>query len=49
MTKYRLKEFDLVNDIWIIQQRTLFFFWVGQFAITGKEKAQSTIKQLNSK
>lgn len=27
MKRYRIKPYDLVNDIWILQERFLLFFW----------------------
>lgn len=27
MTKYRIIPYDIVNDIWILQERFLFIFW----------------------
>lgn len=47
MKKYRIKEYDIPNDIWIIQRRFLLF-WIPQSAITGLEKAKLKVSQMNA-
>jgi len=42
MNKYRIKEFDPVNDIWILQKKVFKFFWISQSA-GSKKKLQGFI------
>ena len=44
--QYRIKPYDLVNDIWILQKRVLFFFWVSMGA-GDKAKLEKKRDELN--
>ncbi len=46
--KYRIKPFDLINDIWLLQERWLFFFWLTKGA--GREvEVLKKAEELNKK
>ena len=48
MKKYRIKPYDLVNDIWLIQKRFLWIFWLSISA--GSEgECQIIVDELNNK
>jgi hypothetical protein len=42
MKKYRMKEYDPINDLWILQKR-FFIFWLGM-SVGSKEKVEKFIK-----
>ncbi len=37
MTKYRVREYDVMADIWVLEERFMLFFW--RFIGAGKEAA----------
>jgi len=43
-SKYRIKKFDVVNNIWILQEKKLFVFWIA-IGVGSKEKLQETIER----
>lgn len=46
-SKYRIKKYDVVNDIWILQEKKLGLFWIG-IGAGSKEKLQKTINDLEN-
>ena len=46
MTKYRTRVWDRMNNIWLLEKRWLFFFWVCEGA-GPQEKVQKEADQLN--
>ncbi len=48
MKKYRIKPYDLVHDIWYIQRRFLWIFWLS-VGVGSKHEAQYIIDELNEK
>lgn len=48
MTKYRVKEYDPLNNIWLLQKRFLWVFWF--FVSAGsKQVVEAKVKELNSR
>jgi hypothetical protein len=45
--QYRIKPYDLVNDIWILQKRVFLFFWVSMGA-GSQSKLADKRDELNS-
>ena len=48
MNHYKIKQFDVVNDIWLLQKRFLFFFW-RTIGVGSQKKLIATIKKLETK
>ena len=46
LSKYRIKEFDLMNDIWILQRRVLFVFWISA-GVGPKVQVEKKCNELN--
>ena len=46
-SKYRIKKYDVVNDIWILQEKKLGLFWIG-IGVGSKDKLQKTITDLEN-
>jgi len=44
MKRYRIKPYDLGNDLWVLQERKWLFFWVCR----GAGKKSSILMQLES-
>ena len=45
--KYRIKPFDIMNDIWLIQKRVLWIFWQS-LGCGPKVEVQKKADQLNA-
>jgi hypothetical protein len=45
--KFRIQPIDLMNDVWVIQQRVCWIFWRSVGAGT-KAKLQSKLDELNT-
>ena len=45
MKKYRMKPYDLVNDIWILQRRFLLVFWI-PMGVGSKQKIEAKLAEL---
>ena len=43
--KYRIKPFDVVNDIWVIERRLFFFLWIS-VGVGSKEKCEATLSKI---
>jgi len=43
--KYRIKEYDIVNNIYILQKHVFWFIWRG-IGAGSKEKLEKKIKEL---
>lgn len=46
--KYRIKPYDEINDIWILQEKFCSFFWRG-IGAGSKRKLQEFIDQTSAK
>lgn len=46
MTKFRMIPYDRVNDIWFMERRSWFIFWVLE-GVGPKAKVQTLVDQLN--
>ena len=44
-SNYRIKKYDPVNDIWILQEKKLLFFWF-DLSVGSKEKLKKIINDL---
>jgi len=45
--KYRIKPFDVINDIWLLQKRVLWIFWQSLGCGT-KAEVQKKADELNA-
>jgi hypothetical protein len=43
MKKYKMKEYDPIHDLWILQKRVFLFLWLG-ISVGSKEKIEKFIK-----
>ena len=46
MENYRIKKYDVINDIWTLQERTCFIFWK-TISAGSKAKLQAWIDEQN--
>lgn len=47
MKKYRIKAHDVVHNIWVLQERRWWFFWV-PIGTGGRDAVQAHLDRLNA-
>ena len=47
MTKYRMTVYDPMHDIWILEKRIFFLFWL-QLSAGSKAAVERSVRELNA-